>query len=84
MYSKESYVDEKPFGEIILDATSPAQGNPLDSCLMICYPERVIAKNIDGSSMFNKEFDPMDWINMPNSFSNYMFNAYKRNLNFVI
>ena len=84
LYSKESYVDEKPFGEIILDATSPAQGNPLDSCLMICYPERVIAKNIDGSSMFNKEFDPMDWINMPNSFSNYMFNAYKRNLNFVI
>ncbi len=84
LYSKQGYIDKKPFGEIVLDATSPAQENSFDSCLLICYPERVIAKSFDGQSLLMENSEAMDWAETPATANcSSLFSSYKENLHLI-
>ncbi len=83
LYTKKGYLEKRPFGDIVLDATFPAQENSFDSFLLLCYPERVIAKNPDGSSLFYNTA-PMEWIkNYARLDSIYLFSSYEQNLHII-
>ena len=88
LYNIEGYEGDMALGEIVLDATYSGSNNMIESCLMINYPDKHMAKDQWNESLFcipnkngNKEesvggFDlvqvDMDRINI--------YPSYKRNL----
>lgn len=70
LYRKEGLNknDNYAFGQIILDATYCGK-DLYESCLMVNYPDRHLAKNQNGGSIFNDEngnednitYNPYDW-----------------------
>lgn len=51
LYDLEYYQNQRPIGEIVLDATSTATTIPFDSVIMMNYPGKYFAKLYNGKNM---------------------------------
>ena len=86
LYDKVGYEKDMAFGEIVLDATHSGTINMLDSCLMINYPDRHMAKDQWDNSLFdvldeNKEdIEGFDIIHYDID-DIYIYPSYSSNLN---
>lgn len=50
LYDLKHYKNQKPLGEIVLDATSTANTKPFDSVIMVNYPGKYLTRHYNGSS----------------------------------
>lgn len=84
LYNPEGFSDNKAFGEIVLDATYSGR-NLLESCLLINYPNKHLAKDQYQVGMFfDKDYNPFgpyDWLicnhGEENIYPAYTYNLYQ-------